>query len=263
MPPKKDSSSCSTSSLTAEGIAEMFRDTANLDYIATSLGPFIARAVDSAIRDRLATMQSSIDQLVDENEMLRARVEEQGRRLEDVEIYLRSHDLIIWGLPEKSYAESATASLLDADAMGSSESHASVSLTVLDLCSNVLKIDVEDRDITVAHRLKKGKNDHSRSIIVRFASRRIRDDILRARKKLFPPSTDGGRRAPPKPDQVFICEHLTRTASNTFFAARMLVKGKKLAAAWTYKGLTNIKKTTDPNEKPTVIRSEAELSMYS
>ena len=58
---------------------------------------------------------------------------------------------------------------------------------------------------------------------------------------------------------MFISEHLTKGASSIFFEARTLVKEKRLAAAWTFRGLVNVKFTTDPQEKPTVVRSVSGL----
>ena len=136
----------------------------------------------------------------------------------------------------------------------SSESYASVEASVLKLCNETLSVPVDPREISVAHRLKAGKNDKYRPVIVRFTNRRVRDEVLRAKKKLIVPrnnmTTDSARA-----EKVFISEHLTRNVSILFFEARKLVKEKKIASAWTHKGLVNIKHTTDAQEKPTVIRA--------
>ena len=61
----------------------------------------------------------------------------------------------------------------------------------------------------MAHRLKLGKNDKFRPVIVRFSNRRVRDEILRSKKKLMLPrdSTD---------DKIFISEHLVRSFVRSF-----------------------------------------------
>ena len=70
------------------------------------------------------------------------------------------------------------------------------------------------------------------------------------KKKLYVPrgGNDSGIKA-----GVFISEHLTRTVASLFFEAHKLVQEKKLASAWTNKGLVNVKFTAEASEKPTVI----------
>lgn len=270
MPPKKDTALAlpAASSVHAAELIEAFRDTSVAEAIAAALGPFIARAIDAALEAKLAGLRTTVAGLATdnagfkaslvaitlENTTLKLQVEEQSRRLEDVEIYSRAHDIIIRGLPETSHAERASANA-DADAL-TTDSHASVESSVLALCSDRLGVRVTERDISVAHRLRAGPKDSSRPIIVRFTSRRVRDDVLRAKKKLFVPrSTNESGNTP----GVFISEHLTRSVSTLYFEARKMVREKKIVSAWTNKGLVNIKFTADAAEKPTVIRSLADI----
>lgn len=255
MPPKKEERAPSASMTSTAELIEALKDPAVAEAIATALGPYIARAIDAAVDKKLAEINSVVVNLTLEVSALKAQVDEQGKRLEDVEIYSRAHDLIIRGLPENSYAERSSASGTDSDAL-MSESHSSVESSVLSLCNDRLGISVYPRDISVAHRLKAGKSDKYRPVIVRFSSRRIRDDVLRARKKLMTDPTSLHNNQ----DKVFISEHLTRPVANLFFEARKMMREKRLASAWTHKGLVNVKFTANANEKPTIIRSLAELS---
>ena len=246
---------------TKDELVDAFKDATVAEVIAKALAPYIARAVEAAI----AALQTKVDALGAEvgavkadNQRLRAQIQEQGGRLEEMEIYSRAHDLIIRGLPESTYSERATASADGTDVMPS-ESHTSVAASILKLCNETLEVPVELREISVAHRLKAGKNDSHRPIIVRFTSRKTRDDVLRAKKKLFTPRGSSSASASASTTRVYICEHLTKNVSTIFFEARKLVKEKKLAAAWTHKGLVNIKYTLDTQEKPTVVRNLAEL----
>ena len=258
---------------------EALKEPSVIEAIAKALAPFIARSIDESLDAKLAEFKSSLDNIkreavalkstvaevraqVDgiriENSLLKKQVQEQGLRLEDTEIYSRAHDLIIRGLPEGSYAERATASASEADPLPV-ESHTAVEASILALCNDRLDVTVTPRDISVAHRLKSGKNDAHRPIIVRFASRRMRDEVLRAKKKLFvrtdSSSTNTGT--------VFISEHLTRGVAALFFDARKLVRENKLGSAWTHKGLVNVKFTKEQNEKPTIVRCLADLSKTS
>jgi hypothetical protein len=64
------------------------------------------------------------------------------------------------------------------------ESHLSVKSTVQQFCMDMLGVEVQEQDISIAHRLKAGKKETTRPIIVRFATRRVRNLVLRAKKKL-------------------------------------------------------------------------------
>jgi hypothetical protein len=133
-----------------------------------------------------------------------------------------------------------------------------VESSVLQLCNDTLGIEVSSKDISVAHRLKAGKNDRYRPIIVRFASRKVRDEIFRAKRKLFAPRDRDGSSSG-NTEKIYISEHLTRGVSNIFFEARKMVRDKRLASAWTHKGLVNVKYSAEANEKPTVIRALADF----
>lgn len=251
MPPTRTSPSS-----TKDDLIEALKDPQVAEALACALAPIIAREVSTA----LTAVQNKIAELESDNQRLRDQVMEQGGRLEELEIYSRSHDLVIRGLPESSYSEVATASVQDS-ASQSAESHSSVAKTVLRFCNDKLSVVVDASEISVAHRLKQGKNDNVRPIIVRFTNRRVRDEVLRAKKKLSVPRDHlGVTQERIHKDRVFICEHLTRSVSSLFYEARKLVKEKRLFAAWTHKGLVNVKRTGNPNEKPTVIRSLVELS---
>ena len=216
--------------------------------------------MQSAVKDlkqETTRLGNSVTRVEAENTLLRAQVEDQAERLEDLEIYSRAHDIIVRGLPETSHAERATKSATDSS-HSSLESHQSVESSILSLCNDSLLVPTMQRDILVAHRLKAGKNDKYRPVIVRFASRKIRDEVFRAKKKLSLPRVDGVNQVSPS-ERVYITEHLTRKNSDIFFEARKLVKSKQIASAWSYNGLTNVKLTSEAQERPIVIRSVADL----
>jgi len=138
---------------------------------------------------------------------LKKQVVAQAKRLEEFECYLRSDNLVIRGLPEQSMAERATASGAMGDSDSISDSHQSVEKTFIAFCHDKLGVDVDSRDISIAHRLKAGTNNSFRLIIVRFTNRRIRNHVYAARKTLKPPKGTRGSK-----DAVFISEHLTKSA---------------------------------------------------
>ena len=98
--------------------------------------------------------------------------------------------------------------------------------------------------------MKRGKKDKFRPIMVKFASRRLRDSIMIAKKNL---SSDS---------EIFISEHLTKSTTDIFMKARAMKKEKKLHAAWTYKGQVFVRKTDEATSRPTLIKSVQDLSKF-
>ena len=115
---------------------------------------------------------------------------------------------MIYGLPE-SYAEAAKPTpMYDSQStfellQVSKESSAQTEKTFVELCQQKLNIVVSPYDISTCHRLRKSK---SRSMIIRFANRKMKIAIIKA-KKALPGSV------------VFINEHLTRDTSAMFAKA--------------------------------------------
>jgi len=104
---------------------------------------------------------------------------------------------------------------------------------VLHLCNDSLGIKVEAADISITHRLPKGKFDQVRPVIVRFTNRRVRDQAYVARKEL--------RQGTHQPHAIYINEHLTKINEQLFSACRKLWKEKKIAGTWTWHGITYAK----------------------
>ena len=265
---KGDSSRSSAPSCQTDSIIEALKDATVAEAIACALGPYIAKAIDDALTKRLAPMQAFIDELSQESALLKTTLTEvraentrlttqlldHEARLEEIELYSRSHDLIVRGLPEGGFSETATSAAVDTN-FSSMESHSSVASSIIKLCTEKLNVAIEPKDISVAHRLKRGKNDRTRPVIVRFTSRRIRDEIYRARKML----KNVGNAS--NVDNIYISEHLTKAGSALFYEARKMIKEKKLHTAWSYKGLINVKFTTSEDELPSIIRRMADFSL--
>ena len=52
------------------------------------------------------------------------------------------------------------------------------------LCNEKLEINIHEGDIEVAHRLKENVNGKPRSVIVRFARRCVRNEVVKRRSSL-------------------------------------------------------------------------------
>ena len=160
----------------------------------------IARLSDNVeqMRSQILALQMDNDSLRKEvrdakerEESLKQKVEEMkfsadliDRRTEELALYTRRNNLRIFGVDE-------------AAGEGSAESFEECEQKVLKLFKEKLKVNVSRADIEAVHRLGSTRTGSStqqqqqqrqprqpRGIIVRFISRRVRDSVLYARRKL-------------------------------------------------------------------------------
>jgi len=269
------------SSSSTDELIEALLDAKLVEALAAALSPYITKLIDSHVSARFDALDKSLNELKalgeatkksndtlkqeavrlrrscealkEENALLKKQLDEQAARVEDLDVYSRSDNLIIKGLPEQSYAERATdSSDASRPAPPSAASHLAVETTVLAFCRDALKLDVSPQDISTAHRLKAGPRDTSRPIIVRFTSRRVRENVFRAKKML---------KDAPLPNRVFISEQLTKSASSLFYEARKRQREKKLTSAWTHNGQVFVKFGSDAGEKATLVKSVLDLNV--
>ena len=269
------------SSTTTEDLIEALLDSKLVEALAAALSPYLTKLIDNhvtarfdaldqslaelkasgeatkksheALKQETVGLKRSYEALKEENVLLKKQLDEQAARVEDLDVYSRSDNLIIKGLPEQSYAERATdSSDASRPAPPTAASHLAVETTVLAFCRDALKLDVSPQDISTAHRLKAGPRDATRPIIVRFTSRRVRENVFRAKKLL---------KDAPLPNKVYISEQLTKTASTLFYEARKKQREKMLTSAWTHNGQVFIKFGSDAGEKATLVKSMRDLNI--
>jgi hypothetical protein len=234
-----------------------------VEALAKALAPFITLSIDEALNNKLAGLISTIGEvkketasLVEKNRLLTLENKSLNERLTTLEEYSRCDNLIIRGIPELSAAERASSAPLSSDSSLLRESHQQVENSVLSLCRDTLGVKIQPGDISIAHRLKAGPKDRVRPIIVRFNSRRVRNDVYAAKKELRQSNTSTAER-------IFISEHLTKDASDLFYEARKLLKEKKIFAAWTQSGQVFVRFTSDPSNRPAAIKCKADLNPRS
>ncbi len=117
------------------------------------------------------------------------------------------------------------------------------------MARSVLEMDVKETDIVEAYRLGKVTDKKKyRDLIIKFKKKTTRDQFYNKRKKLVP-----------KQDQsnVYINEQLSEHRANIFFAARKLVKSKKLHSVWSQRGNILIRK--DEDDRPRQISTHEQL----
>lgn len=203
----------------------------------------------NSLESNIVRQTKEVADLRRENADLVKQLADHDHKLEELESYSKCDNLIIRGLPESSTAERASGSPLSAGAISKPlESSRAVELAVIEFCRESLDVNVSSHDISAAHRIRGGGKDKSRPIIVRFASRKVRDEVYSSKMKLKGLA-----------DKCFISEHLTKAASELFFEARKMLREKKLVSTWTRNGQVLVRFPSDSTKAPKIIRSRQDL----
>jgi len=215
-----------------------------MDVLQTAIENAVAKAV-SDIKGQLDEQRELISALSAENDDLR-------HRIEDLESYSRIDNIIVHGLSE-SFAETvapqqSSTSTTNVNTLATTSS-ASSEAQFIEFCTNTLNVKVLSSDISVAHRLPKARSATGpRPLIVRFTNRKIRSQILAARKLLRQNRS-----------KVFINEHLTKHKSDLFAETRKLQKGKLIASCWTWNGNVYVKTLESKGSKIVMINNMSSL----
>lgn len=144
------------------------------------------------IKDSVAELNSKIFDLQMENDKLKKEIttikEREGKledtlkevresamraekKAEELSQYSRLENLRFFGIPESMNNEETAEECED---------------KIINICASKLKVKVKKEDIAAAHRLgRRDKNKKGgRAIIVRFISRKVRDSVIKERRKL-------------------------------------------------------------------------------
>lgn len=220
---------------------------AEVKLIEAALKEEMEKMVRGLVDPHLKALNESVTALKHENKQLKERLDQQ-------EAYSKSDNLLFYGVPESLASQSVSGLETGKEEKGP-ESNSSTCDLIADICTKRLGIDVGRQDISIAHRLRRGKSGSIRPIIVRFVSRQTRDEVYRARRLLRQPtkSTDHTGTA------IFINEQLSKTNSEIYFRTRRLLRNKQISGTWTNGGEVFIKRTLSPDEKPTRITSLSDL----
>lgn len=231
-----------------ESVLEAILDPKACEAIANALAPFLTKILSDIINNKFLELSTRVDALEAETSKLQGVVQEQARRIEGMEAYSRTDQLVIRGLPEVTYAERASASTTPG--IGIQESVDAVEKAFIAFCGDKLNVTVDQRDISIIHRLKAGSRDSVRPVIVRFTNKKIRNIVYNAKKLLRGSGSN-----------IYVSEHLTKLNSNLFFEARKLLKERKIYGCWTTGGIVHVKFSPDPGSRPTPIYSMTDLRL--
>jgi len=265
MPPKPRASVDTMDIKPSEDIIVAILDQRVQDSLVKALTPALTITVEKCLNDKLSEFLSEIKLLKEENVELNKRCSNVETKLTSLKVeiaalknkcrsadeYSHRDNLVIQGLHLQSFTDAAavTPRLTAADltsplesSQGPERNDSAVVKAVLDLFNVQLNVPVKLTDISAAHRLGSSRHSDTASassrpsvpspIIVRFTSKRVRDEVFRARKQLKSSRST-----------IFINEHLTSENSTLFRDARQLLKNKKLFSTWSFNGSIYIKLT--------------------
>ena len=205
-------------------------------------------------------MLQTVKKLKNENKHLSEKLksvqhdlEDANQRIGQLEQYSRLDNLIITGLPVRSYAEASSGTNNTTEA----EHSTATEETVIEFVNSRLGIPLTKADISVTHRLKpSGRNPLPPPVIVRFTNRMTRNAIYAVRRSLKENSHDSTN------TRVYINEDLTKSNAEVFRHARKLVKDKKIFKCWTAGGVVFVKPSAVKDSKPVRINTMLDLNKY-
>ena len=165
---------------------------------------------------------------------LKETIELQQTMLDDLEQHGRRDSLRVAGIPENP-------------------SHDDTDAAVLKVC-DLIKVDppVEPQDISVSHRVGKVRDGQHRQIIVKFATRKVRERVFSAKSAL----KDVNKNSDSK---IFINEDLTKHRASLAREARSYKNDRLISDTWTIYGKVFIK---DLQNHVSVITKSRELIKY-
>ena len=208
---------------------------------------FICNQYDSlkAEYDKLIVVNTlqkeEISNLKSQADALKTQEIKDSIKVDELEQYGRRQNLEIVGVPEKE-DENTNAIVLEV--------------------AKMLDVDIMSSHISTSHRLPKKKassrnNSGSSSIIVRFTSRDIRNQIYANRKKAR--FVDLKNFSVSDTKNIFVNENLTPTRKHLFWKTKQEVKNNSWKYIWTHNGNVFVKK--DDNASITAIKNELDLNL--
>ncbi|XP_060765748.1 uncharacterized protein LOC132873941 [Neoarius graeffei] len=231
MPPKK--------APTVEEIEDIKK---SLDFLGEEI---------SAVR----VQQKTILDLVEEVKALRLQNSEKAKRIailenrvEELEQYTRMNDIIVTGLQIQPRSYAGAVARRDGEELNEEDAN-SVEKQVLAFLHSK-GIEVKSNNIEACHPLPRRSNTGKPAVIMRFANRKHKMQLLKQGKKL-------------KGSDVFLNEHLTKKNADIAKKARLLRKQGKIQNTWTQNCKIFIKLKGSPEEaKILVIRDIGELDKF-
>ena len=195
----------------------------------------VRQTVTEAVREALAQKDAEIKEL-------KAELKETREQLNDLEQYSRRLCLNVSGIPEGGANEATDRLIIDT--------------------AKLAGVNLAPHDIDTSHRLGAARPGKPRTIIVRFASYKARQDVYNARRELRKPRlVQDSSVSAETAGKIFVSDNLTRTNQFVLYKARQLKKDGRITAAWSDMGRLKIR--TAENGPTRIIRSLDDLEKFS
>ncbi len=209
------------------------------------------------LRSNVQLLSSKVQDMSDEIGNLQQSDAKQRRKIEqlqqnnaDVKSSLRNADIMIDVIQQKQYHK-------DLQIVGMPEpKDADDRKQLIKLSKEKMGIKLKSSDIKEITRMgKKTDSSFPRNLIVSFHDKSIKEKLCEHKKKLTPHKD-------PKRN-IYLNDHLTKHRQNLLYAARQLVKSKKLFAAWSQGGNILVRKKesskiTQVSDHPDLIKIKEE-----
>ncbi len=231
-------------SVEIEQTFEKFQDQLKSRAETTDFKKIVEDQCSKTLSSAMQSSKEEIDALKTENMKMRRRLEKLQFNLSRKEAKIEELKLKIDEIEQSQYQKNVRIVGMPGD-----EGDGSDVKNIRKMAKTVLEMDVKETDIVETYRLGKvTEKKRNRDLIVKFKKKSTRDKFYSKRKNLVP-----------KPDQinVFINEQLSEHRANIFFAARKLVKSKKLHSAWSQRGNILIRK--EEGDRPKQISTHEQL----
>ena len=179
-----------------------------------------ADLISGEVHKQLQPFKEKLDAQDSEIKSLKKIIDEQTIKLDQLEQHGRRDSLRIVGLPESNEND-------DTDA------------AVLSLCESIrIEPAILPTDIAVSHRVGKSDSGQPRQVLVKFATRNVRERVFRAKKNIKTYRAENSAL-----DNVFINEDLTQYRANLARKARQCKNLKTIDDTWTIYGKIMVKDT--------------------
>ena len=183
----------------------------------------IVAGVLSGLSEQIKSLTEENDNLKKENTDLKARVDKIETAAEVAEQYSRRNCIRISGIPEDDSEDTDD--------------------TVLHI-ARAMDVDLNVEEIVRSHRIGKPKTTKPRDIIVKLATFRVRQRLLKDRKNLkTSPYKDGRFKG------VYVNEDLTKFRSGILFDSRKLAKERRIYSVWSSNGTILLKDNSNTVHK--------------
>ena len=214
-----------TDKMTADEFALLLIDACKLPDVRDMLMKVVAPnneqfldKVSTEVHRQLTLLREQLKHKDEEILRLKKTISDQQVMLDNLEQHGRRDSLRITGIPENP-------------------EHDDTDGAVLSVCQQI-KVDppVEPRDIVVSHRVGKSAGGRPRQILVKFATRNVRERVFKARTALKMFNKDNE-----EVPNIYINDDLTQLQAGLARDARSLKTNNKINDTWTIYGKVMIK----------------------